>query len=614
MSDTAYAVGAVTVVAVTTMAVGAFGLRRASRTSDFYVASRTVSPRWNAAAIGGEYLSAASFLGIAGLVLAYGYDVLWYPVGYTAGYLVLLAVVAAPLRRSGAYTLPDFAEIRLHSPAVRRAASLLVVLIGWLYLVPQLQGASLTLRTQTGAPHWLGGFVVCGVVLVAVAGGGMRSITFAQAFQFWLKFTALLVPAVVVLTVWHQRHDSIGGGYPTAQRATTVTTASETRIRVQTAETLQVSGQLDGRDVDARVSLAAGEHRLGAHTRVALREGDVVPVIASLPDQRNGDWLRPLGSGKDHPLYASLSLILAICLGTMGLPHVLVRFYTNPDGRDARRTTLFVIVLLSSFYLLPTVFGALGRRYVPDLLLTGDTDATVLLLPARMLGGLPGSLLGALVTAGAFAAFLSTASGLTVSVAGVLSQDVVGRGRDAKRAHRIRAFRFSSIVAVGVPYALSLPSARLGLAAVVGLAFAVAASSFCPLLVLGIWWRRLTDVGALAGLITGGVLATVAVLVTVIGGARGGWIGALLEQPAAWAVPLAFGVMVLASVLTPGRVHPDVARVMVRLHAPESLDLTLARPTESVPQTTPTPVLPTTPMPAPQTTPVRAEVVDRSSR
>ena len=100
-----------------------------------------MTPRWNAAAIGGEYLSAASYLGIAGLMLAYGYDVLWYPVCYTAGYLVLLALVAAPLRRSGAYTLPDFAEIRLGSRAVRRAASVLVVLIGWLYLVPQLQGA-----------------------------------------------------------------------------------------------------------------------------------------------------------------------------------------------------------------------------------------------------------------------------------------------------------------------------------------------------------------------------------------------------------------------------------------------------------------------------------------
>ena len=270
------------------------------------------------------------------------------------------------------------------------------------------------------------------------------------------------------------------------------------------------------------MALGAGKHRIGARNRVTCTRGDVVPVIDSLPAQRNADWLRPLGSGKEHPLYASLSLILAICLGTMGLPHVLVRFYTNPDGRDARRTTLVVIVLLSSFYLLPTLFGALGRHYVPDLLLTGNTDATVLLLPQRMLGGLPGLLLGALVTAGAFAAFLSTASGLTVSVAGVLSQDVLhtapasGSARPRGRS-RIRSFRVSAVVAIGVPYLLSLPSQHLGLAAVVGLAFALAASTFCPLLVLGVWWRRLTDVGAVAGLVVGGLLATTGVLVTVIG-------------------------------------------------------------------------------------------------
>src|ERR671921_2563774 len=108
---------------------------RSRSTSDFYVASRTVGPRLNAAAISGEYLSAASFLGIAGLVLVQGPDMLWYPVGYTAGYLVLLLFVAAPLRRSGAYTLPDFAEIRLRSAVVRRAASVLAVAVGWLYLL-----------------------------------------------------------------------------------------------------------------------------------------------------------------------------------------------------------------------------------------------------------------------------------------------------------------------------------------------------------------------------------------------------------------------------------------------------------------------------------------------
>src|SRR5690348_17883384 len=149
------AILAVVLVCMATVGVGALGLRLSRTTSDFYVASRAVTPRWNASAIGGEYLSAASFLGVAGLVLAFGVDVLWYPVGYTAGYLVLLALVAAPLRRSGAYTLPDFAEIRLRSPAIRRTASVLVLGIGWLYLLPQFQAAGLALETATGAPPWV---------------------------------------------------------------------------------------------------------------------------------------------------------------------------------------------------------------------------------------------------------------------------------------------------------------------------------------------------------------------------------------------------------------------------------------------------------------------------
>jgi Na+(H+)/acetate symporter ActP len=571
MSGHGAALAAVVVVAIATTVVGTFGLRRARTTSDFYVASRAVTPYWNAAAIGGEYLSAASYLGIAGLVLAFGFDVLWYPVGYTAGYLILLALVAAPLRRSGAYTLPDFAEIRLGSSLVRRMASLLVVLIGWLYLVPQLQGASLTLATQTGAPTWVGGVVVCVVVLTAVAVGGMRSITFAQAVQFWLKFIALLVPALVLLITWQNRNDGIAAGYPRAPARTVVTLTADKTVRVPVAETLRVDGRLDGAPVHRADALSPGEHHLAKGTVVTVQRGDVVPVVTSLPARRNESWLAPLGSGKDHPLYASLSLILAICLGTMGLPHVLVRFYTNPDGRDTRRTTLVVIVLLSSFYLLPTLYGALGRHYVPDLLLTGNTDATVLLLPERMIGGEAGVLLGALVTAGAFAAFLSTASGLTVSVTGVLSQDVLRRRRDRHRAQRIRSFRLNAVAAIGVPYVLSLPSEHLGLAAVVGLAFAVAASTFCPLLILGVWWRRLTDIGAVAGLVAGGGLATAAVLITITAEVSTGWAGALLEQPAAWAVPMTFAVMIGVSLATRRRVRPDVGRVMVRLHAPESI-------------------------------------------
>jgi cation/acetate symporter len=250
------------------------------------------------------------------------------------------------------------------------------------------------------------------------------------------------------------------------------------------------------------------------------------------------------------------------------LPHVLVRFYTNPTGKDTRRTAVVVIMLLSFFYLFPTVLGALGRKYVPDLLLTGQTDATVLLLPERLIGGVGGQLLAALVTAGAFAAFLSTASGLTVSVAGVISQDV-----PRARFSQVRAFRAASVPAIGIPYLLSLPSQHIGLAAVVGLAFAVAAATFCPLLVLGIWWRGLTSSGAIAGLASGGLLALIAVTITITTPPQAGWIGALLAQPAAWAVPITFVVMVTVSLATRRSIPADVASTMVRLHTPELLDV-----------------------------------------
>jgi Na+(H+)/acetate symporter ActP len=182
--------------------------------------------------------------------------------------------------------------------------------------------------------------------------------------------------------------------------------------------------------------------------------------------------------------------------------------------------------------------------------------------------------------AGAFAAFLSTSSGLVVSVAGVLSQDLLaprigrpGTGPSGQRRADVRAFRSATVIAVVVPLLLSLATYRLGLADTVGLAFALAASTFCPLLVLGIWWRRLTRHGALAGLVAGGALASAAVTVTMLAGRLPGWPGALLAQPAAWTVPIAFAVMVVVSLLTGSSTPEHVGRTMVRLHAPEGVDV-----------------------------------------
>ncbi|HEY0700722.1 MAG TPA: cation acetate symporter, partial [Micromonospora sp.] len=162
--------------------------------------------------------------------------------------------------------------------------------------------------------------------------------------------------------------------------------------------------------------------------------------------------------------------------------------------------------------------------------------------------------------------FLSTSSGLLTSVAGVISTDVLGRGS-------VRDFRIATLVAGAVPAALALSLADLDVSQVVGLAFAVAASSFCPLLVLGIWWRGLTDVGAAAGILAGGGAAVLAVLLTVVGPPLSGWPAALVAQPAAWTVPLAFTVMVVGSIASRRRVPSDVGATMLRLHAPEALHL-----------------------------------------
>ena len=181
------------------LGIGTYGVRLARTTSDLFVASRAVSPWWNAAAISGEYLSAASFLGVSGLMLKFGASALWLPIGFTAGYLTLLLFVAAPLRRFGSYTIPDFAEARLPARYMRLLAAAIVLLISGCYLVPQLKGAGVTLRAVTDAPYWVGVALVAGIVALNVALGGMRGVTYVQAFQYWVKVFAIALPAILLL-------------------------------------------------------------------------------------------------------------------------------------------------------------------------------------------------------------------------------------------------------------------------------------------------------------------------------------------------------------------------------------------------------------------------------
>lgn len=562
------AVAGMALTVLVTIALAAYSSRLARTTGDFYVASRAVPAWWNASAIAGEYLSAASFLGVAGLIMVGGADALWFPVGYAVGYVLLLALVAAPLRRSGAYTLPDFCEARLRSVPVRLIASALVVLIGWLYVLPQLQGAGLALQTLLDTPIWVGGLLVGITVLIVIVGGGMRSVTLVQGFQYWLKLAAIMLPVIFMFAVW--RADAVpspmADAPPTFPDRTVVRVDSDVSIDVAQPVVVGIDGVVDGEAIDAERTLGVGEHQVAAETTMVFPAGAQVPHVSTINALSGPDWGRALQSGQEHVLYRSYALMFALFLGTMGLPHVLVRFYTNPDGRQARRTALVVIGLVGLFYLAPALYGAMGRVYVPELLMTGRTDAVVLLLPQAVVPGPAGQWLTALVASGAAAAFLATATGLTVTVAGVLSQDIVSRFV----TNPVIAFRLAAAAAVVMPFLLAIFAESLPLARAVSLAFAVAASTFSPLLLLGIWWRGLTDVGAAVGLLLGGLAASVAIAVSTLVPLTG-WPAALLSQPAAWAMPVSFLTMIVVSRLTKHRVMPGVDRILIRLHTPESV-------------------------------------------
>jgi cation/acetate symporter len=419
----------------------------------------------------------------------------------------------------------------------------------------------------TGAPYWVGVVAVGAIVAGSVASGGMRGITYVQAFQYWTKTFAIALPACLLLIHLGglpERAAMFGKELPRAGAAgLTVELDEAQRVTFPAATSYSVDGE------PARAE-AGGEREIGPGT-VELPPDAVVPVAEGTEAQTGEEWARPVSDDAHSSPVFVYSLLLATFLGTMGLPHILVRFYTNPDGPAARRTTIRVLGLLALFYAFPAVYGALGRVLVPELYLTGETDSVVLRLPEAAWPGLGGELLGALVAAGAFAAFMSTASGLMVSVAGTISFDLWRRGpRDV--ADRRRRFRLAALAGVVPAIALALWARGQDISVLVGWAFALAASTFCPLLLLGIWWEGLTARGAAWGLVCGAVLASGVIFTGLAVEGGHPTVDALLTQPAVLSVPVAFAVMVVVSVRDRrGRRAADPE--LLALHAPEGLGL-----------------------------------------
>ena len=463
------ALAAIVAVTGATVGLGLYGVRVVRTTSDLFVASRAVTPWWNAAAISGEYLSAASFLGIAGLQMKLGSGALWLPLGFTAGYLALLLFVAAPLRRLGAYTISDFAESRLGSARLRTLSAAIVLGIGGFYLVPQLKGAGLTLARGDGR---------------ALLGRGARGRRRGGGQRRGRRHARHHLRAGVPVLAEDVRDRP--PGVPAAALPRRAARARRA-VRARAAAGARRRPRRRARRADARspsprrratASTAsprrarAGEQRELPAGTVRLPADTAVPVSEGIDAQRGEQWSRPVSDqGPVSPVFV-YSLLVATFLGTMGLPHILVRFYTNPDGPAARRTTVRVLGLLALFYAFPVVYGLLGRALLPELYLTGETDSVVLRLPEAAWPGLGGELLGALVAAGAFAAFMSTASGLLVSLAGhrVLRPLARRRGRGERAAAalqrgRARRDRAADRARAAGPRPRHLPARGLGVRA-----------------------------------------------------------------------------------------------------------------------------------------------------
>jgi Na+(H+)/acetate symporter ActP len=576
-----------------TIATSGLGMlaHRARSTSDFLAAAKPVTASANARAISGEYLSAASFLGVAGLILRDGADALWFPIGFAGGYLAFSLFIAAPMRRSGAYTVADFADSRLGSRPLRAVCTAFLLVITLLYLLPQLEGAGFTVAVISGLPSWVGVVTAAVIVVGTVVAGGMRSATFVQAFQYWLKLTALAVPAILLSAYFFTSERTLDAPQPPRfLDRTQVEIRTDVVVEVTEPVDLVATGHVDGVAHTATpLTWAPGEHTAAQGALLEFPPGASVPVVAGTPTT-DAAWITPLDAPDGAGLLETYSLIIALFLGTMGLPHVLARFYANPDGRAARRSAVGVLGLVGAFYLVVVLLGALSRLYTPHLLVSGDTDAVVLLLPSAMFGsGWLGTTLAALVAAGAWAAFLAAASGLLTSVAGVIASDVVASskstGSDRAQQQRwgpgasargARAFRWAALGAGLIPLGIALTVERLNFAEAVALALAVSASTFCPLLVLGIWWRGLTDHGAVVGVLAGGLLSVGSVAVGLTGVVGDPQVAVLLIRPAVISAPVAFLTMVLVSLATAKRRPPRAEQDLLRLHAPERLGLSRA--------------------------------------
>ncbi|MDF2968210.1 MAG: acetate permease [Nocardioidaceae bacterium] len=449
------------VVVAITIGITIWASRSTSGAADYYAAGRNITGVQNGLAISGDYMSAASFLGISGAIALYGYDGFLYSIGFLVAWLIALLLVAELLRNSGRYTMADQLAYRMRQTPVRTAAATSTVMVSIFYLLAQMVGAGTLVALLLGVTsEAITNLTIVGVgalMIIYVVFGGMKGTTWVQIVKAVLLMTGTVLISVLVLAQFNFNLSELLG----------------------TAATESGNGE--------------------AFLNPGLQYG--VSTTSKI------DFM---------------SLALALVLGTAGLPHILIRFYTVPTSRVARTSVMWAIGLIGSFYLMTLVlgFGAAalvkgdGKTEIAD---SGGNLASPLL--AEAVGGGRGStggaILLALISAVAFATILAVVAGLTLTSASSVAHDIYGsvfRKGEATGDEEVKVARIAAMVIGAIAIALAIPSKGLNIAFLVALAFAVAASANLPSLLYNLFWRRFNTRGAVWA-IYGGLISCVGLVI-----------------------------------------------------------------------------------------------------
>jgi len=495
-----------------TLVITYWASRRSSGANAFFAAGRQITAWQNGFAVAGDYMSAASFLGIAGMIAFFGYDGFMYSVGFLVAYLTVLLIVAEPLRNAGKYTMADVLAYRMKARPVRAMAALSTLTVSTFYMIAQMVGAGalVALLLKSSGISYEAAVIGVGILMIVyVVFGGMLATTWVQIVKAVLLMGGTILLSIIVLGHF---------GF----------------------------------------SIAKFFEAISKVTYHVTKDGTTTEVTQN--------FLQPGLKFKGHNgALDLLSLGMALLLGTAGLPHILVRFYTVPDAKTARKSVVWAMVLIGSFYIMTTLlgFGAatiVGRDFINT---NGGTNMSAPLL-AQALGG---DFFFAFISAIAFATILAVVAGLTISASTSFAHDfwtnVIHHGTERKPGEEVKVARVTAFVVGAVAITLAiLLGPKANVAFLVGLAFAVAASANLPVIVFSLYWKRFNTTGAVGGLAVG-LAASLALIIvgpslmaidppTVTGTARHLFQHKALfplENPGIVSIPLGFVGAILGTLL-----------------------------------------------------------------